>query len=71
MHIFKVLGHRNPSLSNDVAIAFAVDVAFMAVDEFVCVLVGVAVMMLWCKVGVNVNSCFSRCCSAADLLHTI
>jgi len=45
--------------------------AFMAVAEVVGVLVVVVVMMWWCKVGVIGNRCFSRCCSAVDLLYTI
>ena len=45
--------------------------SFMAVAEVVGVPVVVVVMMLWCKVGVIGNRCFSRCCSAADLLYTI
>jgi len=39
--------------SNVVAIAVAVDMAFMAMGEFV----DVAVMTWYCKVGVNDNSC--------------
>jgi hypothetical protein len=67
-YITTTVPHR---FSNVVANAVAVDVAIMAVADIVGVLVVVAVIKWGCNVGVIGNSCFSRCCSAVDLLYII
>jgi hypothetical protein len=67
-YITTTVPHR---YSNDAAIAVAVDVAIMAVAEFVGMFVVVAVIKWWCKVGVIGNSRFLKCCLAVDMLYII